>query len=194
MAGSDDKTPFLAVNLNDYYGKMPDHLLLSLANQQKTINAKDAEAVAKGTYQKAAFDAVKPMLIPILDAVPKGSKQKENRDTMENTFRGMLSEAVDSEHAQTGKWPDAARSQQLAAGLLAKGKVARSFWFDRPAVAFQEPTLKDFYVPLPEPKTPERTEAVQAYQRRYGKTPTEAELQAEVTKQVLAGKKPPWVK
>lgn len=207
MASKDDKRDFLAVNLSDYFRKIPDHLLLQLSGIQKSVSLKDAETqakaaeeTAKGVHYKRAFDAAKDMFDPVLAAVKHGdaTKTKVAKEEMDNLFKGKLRELVDREYEVTGKWPDDKRSRELASGLLARVKIDSGWalWPDSEGLAFQQESMKGVYVPMPPTGSPHYAALVEEYARTHaGRVPTHAELTEAVTKAVIAGKlKPEWIK
>ncbi len=199
MAGNNPEA-FVNTNLSAYYGQVPDNLLLALMNQQKSINAKDIGQQQRDLNWKRSLGDVQQMVAPVIDSKTVGeAKSKQLMDQ----FSGRFSEALQQYHDTNQKWPDTPTTQKIAGGLLAQGAVAGSGWLwgagpdatERFFQAQSEGKASQFYVPLPPAKSEMRAALNQDFQRKYGRPPaSDNELQAAVTKQVLAsGKAPPWM-
>lgn len=182
-----DPAGFAQMDLGQYYGLIPDEKLVELARYQKSINANDAKQQARDLNWQRTKANVEDMLKPLrLGATAKaGSSQAKTTEQ----FYGRLNEAVQDHFTTTGKWPDTQTTRKYAAGLLAEGKEAGGIFWDSSRRAFEVDDQGKFYVPLPEARTPERTEITQAYQRVFGKLPSEAELQRFWTQYRLSGAK-----
>lgn len=182
-----DPAAFAQMDLGQYYGLIPDEKLVELARYQKSINANDAKQQARDLNWQRTKANVEDMLKPLrLGTTAKaGSSQAKTTEQ----FYGRLNEAVQDHFNSTGKWPDTQTTRKYAAGLLAEGKEAGGMFWDSSRRAFEVDDQGKFYVPLPAARTPERTEITQAYQRVFGKLPSEAELQRFWTQYRLSGAK-----
>jgi hypothetical protein len=182
-----DPAAFAQMDLGPYYGLIPDEKLVELARYQKSINANDAKQQARDLNWQRTKANVEDMLKPLrLGTTAKaGSSQAKTTEQ----FYGRLNEAVQDHFTSTGKWPDTQTTRKFAAGLLAEGKEAGGMFWDSSRRAFEVDDSGKFYVPLPAARTPERTEITQAYQRVFGKLPSEPELQRFWTQYRLSGAK-----
>lgn len=199
LAGNDPEA-FVNTNLSDYYGKVPDQLLLGLMNQQKSVNAKDLKQQQRDLNWKRALGDVQQMVAPVID--PKVIGEARSKQLMDQ-FSGRFSEALQQYHEANQKWPDTATTQKIAGGLLTQGAVAGSGWLwgagpdptERFFQAQSEGKASQYYIPLPPAKSDMRAALLQEFQRKYGRPPaSDNELQAAVTKNVLASGKPaPWM-
>lgn len=180
-----DPAAFASMDLGQYYGLIPDEKLVELARYQKSINANDAKQQARDLNWQRAKANVEDMLKPLkLGSTAKaGSSQAKTTEQ----FYGRLNEAMQDHFAATQKWPDTQTTRKYAAGLLAEGKEAGGVFWDSSRRAFEVDDQGKFYVPLPAARTPERTEITQAYQRVFGKLPSEPELQRFWTQYRLSG-------
>jgi hypothetical protein len=177
-------------NLMTLFGRMPDNLWHELNTRQSALNKGQADEASRGEHYRRAFASTKDMLDPVLAAI----SNKERREKMQTTFNGRLTKEIDAEHGRTGKWPDHKRSQELAAGLLTTFKVRKEWWFDDTVVNFQAESMKDMYVPLPKHGSDEYRQEMEQYVRKHNKVPTDRELEEDLTKRVLAGDRPSWLR
>ena len=163
---------------------MPYSQLSSLINLQASINKKDAAQQSKDLNWSQAMSDVKQMWQPIIDG-----KSKVMQAKLTEQFTGRFSEALDTVHKQTGKWPTTVETQKIAAGLLTAGTVAGTGWFNEDnAMAFQTDPAK-FHVPLPPPRSAEYAGLATSFQKVMGRAPGNGELQQWYTKYKLAGGK-----
>lgn len=182
-----DPAKFAQMDLAKYYGLIPDEKLTELARYQKSINANDAKQQQRDLNWQKAKSNVEDMLKPLgLGATAKVDSSKAKATEQ---FYGRLNEAMQSYFEANQKWPDTQTTRKYAAGLLTEGKEAGGIFWDSGRRNFEVDDQGKFYVPLPAARTPERTEITQAYQRVFGKLPTEAELQRFYTAYRLSGAK-----
>ena len=171
-------------NLSAHFGDMPYSQLSSLINLQASINKKDATQQAKDLNWKQSLGDVQSMWKPVIEG-----KSKMVADKLTDQFNGRFSEALDTVHQQTGKWPTTIETQKIAAGLLTAGTVAGTGWFNEDnAMAFQTDPAK-FHVPLPPPRSAEYAGLATSFQKVMGRAPGNGELQQWYTKYKLAGGK-----
>ena len=191
-AGSDPQA-FMDEDLSGYFGKIPDHLLLSLSGMQKSLNAKDAAAQQRDLSWNRAKSAVTDMLKA--SGIDPNAKPKTLKAEVLEQFYGRYQEALQSYHdANSNKWPSDPDARKIAAGLLAQGAqsggwLGMSFLPDSKTAFFKSPDPSKFYVPLPDAKTPEYKALAQQFQVATGRQPQGSELQDWFTKYKLAGGK-----
>ena len=187
---TNDRDRFASYPLENLIGKVPHSDFHELTNLQMSARNKDNKAADKDINKTRALADVKELWNPII-----AGKDKAKAAALTDQFTGRFLAAADAWHEQNGKWPTTKENRQIAAGLLAQGTVKGSGWiWDDKKRFFEVADAENFVVPIPGPKTPEFAAFAQAYQKKYNKTPTQADLQAEATKQALAGKQLPWAK
>lgn len=174
------KTP-----LSSYFGQLPDHLLLGLMDQQKSINLNDAKEAAKQLNWNQARSSVEDMLKPI----GLGQSAKPNSANAKTTeqFYGRLSEELQNYHDQNQRWPQTTDIRKMAATLLTQGKQSGGVLWDSNKRLFEMEDLSKFYVPLP--SGDQKTQLASSYQKVMGHAPTDAELQQWYTRYKMQGGK-----
>jgi soluble lytic murein transglycosylase len=180
-----DTEGFMNEDLSKYFGQMPDHLLLSLMGQQKSINKNDAAQQAKSLNWQGAKSAVEDMLKPIGLGTTAKTGSANGKTT--EVFYGKLQDAMQTYHDQNGnKWPDAVQTRKIGASLLLQGKQSGGMVWDSTKRAFEAEDPSKFYVPVPSDR---KAELTSAFTKAYGRAPTDAELRQKWTQYTLAGGK-----
>lgn len=171
-------------NLSARFPDMPYPQLHDLIQRQASINMKDATQQAKDLNWKQALGDVQSMWKPVIEG-----KSKVVADKLTDQFNGRFSEALNTVHQQTGKWPTTIETQKIAGSLLTAGTVAGTGWINEDStMAFQTDPAK-FHVPLPPARSAEYAGLTTSFQKVMGRAPGYGELQQWYTKYKLAGGK-----
>jgi hypothetical protein len=181
---ANDPEAFSQVDLGSYFGKMPDHALHELVQQQQSIDKKDAAAAARDLNWNRARSNVEDMLKP-LGLGLKAKDKAHSADT--EVFYGKLNEALQQYHDQNKKWPDTQTTRTMAAGLLTEGKQQRDYVWDASTRMYQSGDLSKFYVPLPSGAALKTLQS--QFAAAMGHSPTQPELQQWYTRYKLSGGK-----
>ena len=185
---------FASYPLEKLIGKVPHADFHELTNLQMSARNKETKDADKDINKARAMSDVKEMWAPMI-----ANKDKAVAAKLTEQFTGRFLDMANAQHEKTGKWPTTAENKKNAAILLAQGVEKGTGWFGTDVgmtkkMVFQMADSANFIVPLPGAKSPEYAAAVKEYQDKYKKTPTAADLQAEVTRMVLQhGKTPPWL-
>jgi hypothetical protein len=180
---ANDPEAFMKENLAGAYGKMPDHLVLDLINQQTSISRKDATAAQRDLNWNRTKSDVEDMLRPMgLGASAKaGSKQADTT----SQFYGKLNQAIEDYHDQNKKYPDTTTTRKIAGALLVQGSQDSGHWYspNKTMPAFESPDLSQFAVPVP---PAQKQQLAATFQKVMGHAPSDNELGQWYTKYQLS--------
>lgn len=185
---ANDPANFAKQDLSKLYGTLPEAQLSDLINAQSTIVKGQTTAADKPLNWSQTKGDVDDMLKPMgLGAV---AKTGTNESQQTEQFYGKLQEQMETYHEQTKKYPDTVTTRKIAATLLTQGTQGTGSmpsWLggSSKTMLFQSPDTSKFSAAIPDTQKPALTAA---FQKVYGRAPSDDELAQQYTKFILSKK------
>ncbi|MHB8744589.1 MAG: lytic transglycosylase domain-containing protein [Sulfuricaulis sp.] len=184
---SNDPVAFQSENLPQYYSQLPHALLDRLITMQGSISKGQAKEQGAALDITKAMSVAKTSLMGAGIHIPTDKSPQATKDTY-NQFSGKLQLNLEQFYENNKRRPNDKEVGDMVNHLLVQGyQQGTSHLFgllgDKSVRAFQVDNPGQFYAPPPDAEKPK---IAAAYQKVFGKAPTDQDIQDWYTKSVLS--------
>lgn len=185
-----DPVAFANADLSQLISTLPHSQLAELMAEQGRLQSQQGRDATKGTNLEHALTVTRPMLMAagIAAHITDKSPQPE-KDTF-NQYVGRLSAGLDQFTNQNKRTPNDKEIMDIGRALLVEGAHVGTAghwpWSSDDKVRAFQVDPKEFYVPVP---TTEKPKIAGAFQKVFGRAPSDGEIQDWYTKSLTAGSK-----
>ena len=180
-----DAATFMNTDLNQFYGKLPDHQWQELVRIQGAINKHDVTEAAKGVNITAALTALTKSNELQAAGYKPNSKTKADAEKM-SEFTGRLGEAIDQARvANNNKLPPQQDIIAIGQRLLTQGAIKGTGLISEDKMTLAEAqtanTEANFHVQVGQIPKNIKTGMTNAWTAAYGQPPDDSTLSAWAT-------------
>lgn len=166
-----DPTGFSKVDLNGYYGKIPNAQLEKLSDLQKATMQSQTKQLEQTVPYARLKEIADPLVRGQLNIDPDNKKKTADQATY-NNFIGRLSQDVEDFKTQQKKIPADGDIQKMAVNLLTPVAQDKINWFGHHSMD-STPAFKIQPNDVPDA---DKALIIPAYQKQFGRPPTDQDM------------------